>query len=83
MNETQSKMARAALGLSTHDLAKLAGVGRVTVVRFEDGGNIAAETLSKLEAALLEAGAQFTQRSGRVGVTVPVVGKQTSSGDEQ
>lgn len=64
-------MARAALGLSTHDLAKLAGVGRVTVVRFEDGENIAAETLAKIEQALADAGAQFQRRAGRVGVTVP------------
>lgn len=71
MNGTQSKMARAALGLSTHDLAKLAGVGRVTVVRFEDGENIAAETLAKIEQALVDAGAQFQRRGGRVGVTVP------------
>lgn len=64
-------MARAALGLSTHDLAKLAGVGRVTVVRFEDGENIAAETRAKIETALLEVGAHFSHRAGRVGVTVP------------
>lgn len=71
MNGTQSKMARAALGLSTHDLAKLAGVGRVTVVRFEDGGSISAETAGKIESALTEAGALFSRRAGRIGVTVP------------
>lgn len=71
MNGTQSKMARAALGLSTHDLAKLAGVGRVTVVRFEDGGAVSTETAGRIEAALIEAGAQFSRRAGRIGVSVP------------
>lgn len=63
-------MARAALKLSTHDLARIAGVGRVTIVRFEDGENIADETRAKIEQALISGGAQFVQRSGRVGVTV-------------
>jgi transcriptional regulator with XRE-family HTH domain len=71
MNGTQSKMARAALGLSTHELARLAGVGRITVVRFEDGGSVADETRAKLENALADAGAQFSRRASRVGVTVP------------
>lgn len=64
-------MARAAFGLSTHDLAGLAGVSRITVVRFEDGGAVSDETRGKLEGALVDAGAQFSRRSGRVGVTVP------------
>lgn len=64
-------MARAALKLSTHDLARIAGVGRVTIVRFEDGENIADETRAKIEQALIGGGAQFVQRSGRVGVTIP------------
>jgi DNA-binding XRE family transcriptional regulator len=71
MNGTQSKMARAALGWSTHDLAKLAGVGRITVVRFEDGDAVVKETREKLERALSDAGANFSRRAGRVGVTVP------------
>ena len=71
MNGVQSKMARAALGWSTHRLAEMAGVGRATVVRFEDGEAVAAETREKIEAALADAGAQFPRRSGRVGVMVP------------
>lgn len=71
MNGTQSKMARAALGLSTHDLAKLAGVGRVTVVRLEAGTAVGDETRRKLETVLTDAGAQFARKAGRVGVTVP------------
>ena len=64
-------MARAALGLSTHDLAKIAGVSRVTVVRFEDGGTVSDEMRGRIEAALVEAGAQFSRRAGRVGVSIP------------
>lgn len=65
-------MARAAFGLSTQGLAKLAGVGRNTVVRFEDGENIAPESLAKIEAVLEQAGAQFGRRlNGRVSVSVP------------
>jgi len=64
-------MARAAFGLSTHDLATLAGVGRITVVRLEGGGSIAAESLSKIERALAEKGADFIgPKAGRFGVTV-------------
>ncbi|MGC1269947.1 MAG: helix-turn-helix transcriptional regulator [Croceibacterium sp.] len=70
MNGTQSKMARAALGLSTHDLAALAGVGRITVARFEGGDTITPENIGKLQQALEQAGAAFVRRSGRVGVTV-------------
>lgn len=71
MNGTQSKMARAALGWSTHDLAKAAGVGRITVVRFEAGEPVGDETRDKLAAALSGSGAQFSRRSGRVSVSVP------------
>jgi DNA-binding XRE family transcriptional regulator len=71
MNGLQSKMARAAFGLSAQGLAKLAGVGRMTVVRFEEGENIADDSRIKIEGALTKAGAAFTARGGRVGVTVP------------
>lgn len=59
MNSTQSKMARAALGWSTHDLAKIAGVARITAVRFEAGSMIAIESLDKLCAAFEAADVRF------------------------
>jgi predicted transcriptional regulator len=64
-------MARDGLNLSGRDLAKLAGVAYPTLARFEAGANIREETRAKVERALISAGAQFTRRSARVGVTVP------------
>lgn len=72
MDAKQCRMARTGLGLSGRDFAKLAGVGYATLARFEAGASIAEETREKLATALAEAGAQFSQRSGRVGVTVPI-----------
>ena len=71
MTPTQSKMARAALGWRATDLAAACGLTRVTIARFELGETVAAESVDKMERALVEAGAQFTRRAGRVGVTVP------------
>lgn len=59
MNAVQSKMARAALGWSTHDLANEAGLGRATVVRFEDGGNASEGTRSAIRAAFERARIRF------------------------
>jgi len=64
-------MARAALQWSLTDLAKAAGVGRATVARFELGESAVPETVEKMRKALADAGADFTRRAGRVGVTVP------------
>lgn len=64
-------MARAALQWSLHDWAKAAAVSRMTCARFELGDTIAEESMAKMKAALLEAGADFSRRAGRVGVTVP------------
>lgn len=71
MDATQCRMARSGLNISGRDLAKLAGVGYATLARFEAGANIADESRDKLRKALLDAGAQFARRAGRVGVTVP------------
>ena len=72
MTPTQSRMARAALKWSLTDLAVKAAVGRATVARFELGdGETSAETIDKMRKALADAGADFTRKAGRVGVTVP------------
>ena len=72
MTPAQSRMARAALKWSLSDLAANAGIGRATAARFELGeGETSAETIGKLQKALADAGADFTKRAGRVGVTVP------------
>jgi transcriptional regulator with XRE-family HTH domain len=71
MNATQCRMARSGLNLSAADLAKLATVGYATVARFESGKAIANQSRAKLEKALIDAGAQFSHRSMRIGVSVP------------
>lgn len=65
-------MARAALKWSLSDLAIKAGVGRATVARFELGDGVTgSDVIEKMRKALADAGADFTRRAGRVGVTVP------------
>lgn len=64
-------MARCGLGWKSQRLAEEAGVSYPSLHRFEAGQAVADETRAKLENALLDAGVLFTQRSGRVGVTIP------------
>lgn len=64
-------MARAGLGWSSRVLANKAGVGTATVARFETGTASEPETVKKLADALAGAGAQFSRRAGRIGVTAP------------
>ena len=67
----QCKMARAAFGYSAAQLADLAGVGRMTVVRFEDGKNVDPESAKAIAVALRNAGAKFSETAGRISVSVP------------
>lgn len=71
MTPTQSRMARAALQWSLHDLAAASSVSRMTCARFELGNTVVAESVASIRAALVEAGADFSHKAGRVGVTVP------------
>lgn len=71
MTPTQCKMARMGLGWLADDLAKASALTRVTVARFESGHPMAPASIEKMRAALEAAGADFTRRAGRVGVTVP------------
>lgn len=64
-------MARAALQWSLTDLAEAAGVGRATAARFELGEGVGSEPVEKMRSALAIAGADFTRKAGRIGVTVP------------
>ncbi len=59
MTPQQSRMARAAFGLSVADLAELAGVRPMTVSHFERGGDSYASTIGKLQAALEASGVVF------------------------
>lgn len=71
MTPTQSRMARAALKLSIDNLREVAGVGRMTVHRFESGEPVSSESIKAMRKALEERGVQFSRRAGRVGVTLP------------
>jgi transcriptional regulator with XRE-family HTH domain len=59
----QIKAARAFLGWSAEDLAKVSGVGATTLRRYEMGSGVPSanvSTLSKIKLALEEAGIEFT-----------------------
>lgn len=64
-------MARMGLGWHANDLARESGLTRVTIARFESGHPMAPSSIEKMRNALVEAGADFMRRAGRVGVTVP------------
>lgn len=59
MTPEQCRMARAALDMTTHDLAVAAEVRANTVSHFERGGESYASTVGKLRAALEAAGVAF------------------------
>ena len=52
-------MARAGLQWSINDLRDAAGVGRMTVARFERGDQVQADSVEKMRSALVGAGASF------------------------
>lgn len=56
MTPIQCKMARAALGLSVVELAKLSNINKNTVVKFESGGDTYTSTADKLRDALESTG---------------------------
>jgi transcriptional regulator with XRE-family HTH domain len=64
-------MARTGLGISADDLSQKSGVSRVTIARLESGKPVADASVAAVAKALADAGADFTHRAGRVGVTVP------------
>lgn len=59
MDPIQCRMARAAIGLSIAEFAKLADVSTNTVVRFEGGEELKAATVDQLTSAFLEQGVVF------------------------
>ena len=65
MNGTQCKMARAALGWTTRDLAERAQVGIMTISRFEAGtGETYPATKAAIARALENAGISFIPENG-------------------
>lgn len=71
MTPLQCKMARMGLNWLANDLAKASGLTRVTIARFESGHPMAPASVEKMRTALEVAGAGFTRKAGRLGVTVP------------
>jgi DNA-binding XRE family transcriptional regulator len=67
----QSRMARAALGWSTHRLAEMARVSRSTVVNFEVGATKNLVMLERMKKAFLAAGVVFRDEGDLVGVMMP------------
>lgn len=64
MKPFQCRMARAALGWSTQDLAREAGVGVNTVNRFEAGQDARVSSMDKMRVTLEAAGVQFIPENG-------------------
>jgi transcriptional regulator with XRE-family HTH domain len=64
MKSIQCRMARAALGWSTQDLAKNASVGVNTVNRFEAGQDARVSSVEKMRAAMEAAGVEFIPENG-------------------
>lgn len=73
MTPTQCKMARTGLSWRAEDLAARCGVSRVTIARFENGKPVDVGSVEAMRLALVEAGADFTDRAGKIGVAVPRV----------
>ncbi|MCJ2012318.1 helix-turn-helix domain-containing protein [Methylobacterium sp. J-076] len=57
-------MARAALGWTTQDLAREAGVGGNTINRFEAGQDARISSVDKMRSALEAAGLEFIPENG-------------------
>ncbi len=70
MTNIQSRMARAGLGWSIAKLADETRISSRTIITFENGGTVSAETVETLRAALVMAGATFLDKFGKVGVLV-------------
>ena len=64
MDGTQTRMARAALGLGVRDLAKKAGVSPDTIARLERGEDLRPATVAAIRAALESAGVVFLPENG-------------------
>jgi transcriptional regulator with XRE-family HTH domain len=64
LNATQSKMARAALGLGVRELAELAKVSPDTIARLERGEELRERTVDAIRTALETAGVRFIAENG-------------------
>lgn len=72
MTPTQVRMGRAALGWSSRELAREAGVTPNTVTNLEMGRPVRLSTIARIRDALERAGLKFTKVRGVAGVHVSV-----------
>jgi len=66
----QLRMARAGLGWTLQDLAGRAGVNPNTISRFEQGRDVMAGKLRRIEATLAAAGVRFIDDSSGLGAVI-------------
>ncbi|MFD9899684.1 multiprotein-bridging factor 1 family protein [Mesorhizobium sp. NPDC059054] len=64
MNIIQCKMARAALGWGTRDLARNANVSPDTIARFERGEHLKSSTVAAIQATFEAVGIEFIPENG-------------------
>lgn len=64
MLPVQSRMARAALGLTVRRLAEISGVSHDTIVRLEAGEVLKPRTVEVVQTALETAGVEFIAENG-------------------
>jgi transcriptional regulator with XRE-family HTH domain len=64
-------MARAGLGLTLDDLATLSDVRKMTISKFERGGNVLPSIVETLRMHLVAHGAEFINGGQSIGVRVP------------
>ena len=70
MNSIQCKMARAALGWGTRDLAKEAQISPDTVARLERGETLKSSTINAVRTTFEASGIEFIEEASGKGVGV-------------
>ena len=81
INDKQSKMARAATGMSVRELAKRAGVAVDTISRLEAGERLQQRTMDVIQSALEQAGVKFIDDGQTSAAGGPGVRLMTSPGE--
>lgn len=71
MNNTQCRMARAALNWSVADLARSSGYAVGTITKFETGGSVLPLTVETLRQCFVSQGVEFIDGGSSFGVRVP------------
>jgi transcriptional regulator with XRE-family HTH domain len=70
MTPMQLRMARAALNWTVRELAARADINKNAVSRYESGQEILSSSVTSMERVLLEAGVQFFDEEGGIGIRI-------------